>query len=143
MGKPDYVLDDFMLTRFMRKVEFFEAGKCWNWAGYLDKDGYGNFHIHRHPFRSHRLSLEWATGVKSNALVLHSCDNPRCVNPEHLRYGTQKENISQSVGRNRFGRKDIPFCKRGHPFVKGSYYIYGGSRFCKKCYLARKEEKNV
>lgn len=55
---------------------------------------------------AHRVSYELHHGpIPQGALILHSCDNPGCVNPAHLRAGTQSENILEAFAK---GRKKIP-----------------------------------
>lgn len=77
-----------------------EMTKCWEWTGWCDKDGYGKISINRRTFRgahrfsftlnnSYGLSLEDIEGCD----ICHACDNPRCVNPEHLFVGSRQDNI--------------------------------------------------
>ncbi len=88
------------------------ASGCLEWTAGLDKDGYGKFAVslprreknrqQQCHVRAHRLAFEIVKGpVPSGLLVLHSCDNPKCVEPEHLSVGTQKLNREQAVARGR------------------------------------------
>lgn len=90
-------------TRFNK---FFVKGspeECWEWTGGKDKDGYGTIRVGSKKIRAHRLALELHLGrhLTPGSLVLHSCDNPGCVNSNHLREGTQKENIGDMILRTR------------------------------------------
>lgn len=74
---------------------------CWDWAGKLD-GGYPSMRVFGKTIGAHRVSLWLATGERSNGRhVLHSCDNPKCTNPQHLRFGTHSDNISEMHSRNR------------------------------------------
>lgn len=72
---------------------------CWEWKGTKDVDGYGRYTC----YGAHRLMYESVHGVKlvPQQLVMHSCDNPGCVNPDHLSIGTIQDNHRDMVTKNR------------------------------------------
>lgn len=75
---------------------------CMEWLPSKDKNGYGYYMIMYKNLRAHRVMAALVYGEpQDKQIVLHSCDNPPCINPEHLSYGTQKENIRQKFDRNR------------------------------------------
>jgi hypothetical protein len=90
-------------------------GKCWMWIGAYTHCGYGIIWGSRHTrgIRAHRISWEIVNGkIPKGKKILHSCDNPPCVNPEHLRPGTDADNHRDMVERGRAlnGEKN-PQCK--------------------------------
>lgn len=75
---------------------------CWVWNGPLYSNGYGRFNSRGVSYLAHRLSYYLMKGICHEDLVLrHTCDNPRCVSPNHLMYGTQADNIQDAVERDR------------------------------------------
>jgi hypothetical protein len=97
--------------RFWAKVQ--KSDECWLWIGGKTRAGYGVIQEGGKGSKTllaHRLSYTLHKGPIADGLhVLHSCDNPSCVNPEHLRCGTNSENMQDAYDR---GRKVTPFTKK-------------------------------
>jgi hypothetical protein len=94
--------------RFLSRVDQNAPNGCWVWVGAVNKErnGYGVFSAGRKMLRAHRYSYEYFIGPISDGLmVLHHCDNPACVNPEHFHLGKHKENANDRKIRNRTGWK--------------------------------------
>jgi hypothetical protein len=81
---------------------FVTPNHCWEWQGPKRK-GYGALTYNRRTFSVHRISCFLKHGEPNpNDNALHSCDNRSCVNPEHLRWGTQLENVQDAIDRKRW-----------------------------------------
>lgn len=81
-----------------------KSGDCWEWHGACDQHGYGHINIGKNKKKkTHRLSWEFANGpIPDGLCVLHTCDNPKCVKPEHLWLGTYKDNMQDCIAKGRF-----------------------------------------
>lgn len=84
-----------------------EQTGCHEWTGDLDKGGYGRLTRKGASNRAHRASYEAFVGpIEKGKLVLHHCDNRKCINPEHLYVGDYKDNARDMIKRNRhWGRR--------------------------------------
>jgi hypothetical protein len=99
------IVDQSARERFASLIELIPFSECHYWTGQLSDSGYG---LYSGKF-AHRLSYEIAKGPipeinGKSAMILHSCDNPMCVNPAHLRPGTQVENMRDAAERKRMPR---------------------------------------
>lgn len=90
-------------TRFWSKVAVRGPDDCWDWQASLTTSGYGRFKVASYrQVQAHRLALIIHTGTdRRDMLALHSCDRPVCVNPNHLRWGTVRDNAEDKVSRGR------------------------------------------
>ena len=121
------MLEEKDYDRFMSFVKIKNG--CWEWQGYLDKDGYGNFLLLRKSRRAHRVSYWAFSGEKPDKLTVHhKCKNTRCVNPKHLELMTVSENNSLSNNAGAINARKT-HCKNGHPFDRK----YGKQRYCSIC----------
>jgi hypothetical protein len=96
-----------IVERFWPKVAKNEDG-CWEWTAYCRPGGYGRLNIGRQSQSrdAHRISWELHFGpIPAGMSVLHRCDNPPCVRPDHLFLGTQTDNLADMTakGRRRWG----------------------------------------
>jgi hypothetical protein len=117
----------------------FKTTNCWFWIGGLTGAGYGAF---KHD-AVHRIAYRSAVGrIPCGKYVLHYCDTPQCVNPEHLFLGTSGDNGRDLYSKGHFNANSIKTsCRFGHPFDEGNtYYRKDGKRACKKC-MRRSREK--
>src|SRR3954464_5533560 len=92
--------------RFWRFVERGADDACWEWKGCRNRRGYGWLCVRRDNrwglAPAHRVSWQIHNGpIPEGMWVLHSCDNPPCVNPAHLSLGTVADNNRQTVERGR------------------------------------------
>lgn len=108
------------LKRFWRFVKKGGVDECWNWTGGKSKLGYGLFSVHlpNHPDTAKAYRISWEIANQASLLpgsvIMHTCDNPPCVNPAHLKLGTHKENVQDmcAKGRKRISRGESHSCSK-------------------------------
>jgi hypothetical protein len=86
-----------LAERFAPRFGFAPSG-CWPWTGKIATNGYGyldNMLAHRASWLIHHGP------IPEGLQVLHHCDNPRCVNPDHLWLGTQADNVADMMAKGR------------------------------------------
>lgn len=91
-----------ILERFESKYIPEPNSGCWLWLGSKTLAGYGYFRVGNKMKRAHRVSFELFKGdILGDFYVLHTCDIPSCVNPNHLFLGTQKDNMRDMMRKGR------------------------------------------
>ena len=91
--------------RFLSKVTIDATCGCWNWKGSCFDFGYGRFHVKSKSVLAHRWAYSFYKGeIPDKMCVCHTCDNPKCANPDHLFLGTPKTNAEDKVIKNRQAR---------------------------------------
>lgn len=138
--------------RIFNRVKKTESG-CLEFQGGLDIHGYGKIKINEHNMGTHKVAYILCVGdVPKGMVVMHSCDNPKCVNPSHLSIGTVRDNVIDCVekGRSPLNRKNKTgysgvFERKGKFFVKFRFnredFYLGTFSSLDDAVLARDEKK--
>lgn len=79
-----------------------KTGECWLWARARDEGGYGRLMVEGQDWLAHRAAYELTYGpIPEELCVLHRCDNPPCVKPDHLFLGSRADNIADMIAKGR------------------------------------------
>jgi hypothetical protein len=131
---------DPLETRFLTKV--YKTWSCWFWIGAIDKATMrGRIRLgNRRLFATTIAYRLYRGAVPEGVGVLHKCDTPQCVNPDHLYLGTPKDNTRDAIERGSHltcTRKGNPICPKGHSYTETAGYNKIGKRYCKQCSVDR------
>jgi hypothetical protein len=99
----NYTFTSKAIQRFWSKATITaNPEKCWNWTAYKVKRGYGRIRLGDKSHLAHRVAYYLTYGeYPEDLLVCHSCDNPACINPNHLFLGTTLDNVTDKMQKGR------------------------------------------
>ena len=121
---------------FKERTKKSQFGDCILWTGYVDKFGYGKLHI-SYVFGVHQIAYTVSNGeIPKNLVVDHLCRNRCCVNTDHLRLITQKENILCGAGPTAINSRKEK-CSNGHPFSEENTAIINNTKQNRKFRICR------
>jgi hypothetical protein len=125
------------LARFFAKIT--TVGECWEYGRFRQKQPYQQFWDGERYQYAHRFAYSQLVGpIPAGMYICHGCDNPICVNPDHLYAGTASDNMHDKARR----AGAATHCKRGHEFAPENTILeprdYGGvARRCRTCLRER------
>jgi hypothetical protein len=103
MSRGPKIIND--IEAFHCKYIVNEETGCWQWIGYISPRGYGQFRFNKKNYQAHRFSYEYYVNeIEKDMIIMHLCDNPKCVNYNHLKVAYQKDNIKDCIEKNRKAR---------------------------------------
>ena len=119
--------------RFLERFQPEPNSGCWLWTAGMN-GRYPNLWVEGKHVGAHRFSYEQTYGLVPEGLELdHLCNTPFCVNPQHLRAVTHKENVLRGKGSPAQNARKV-YCLRGHVLEQENLYVDpAGSRRCRLC----------
>jgi hypothetical protein len=137
-------MDQKALSRFENSYIPEPNSGCWIWIAVCSHFGHGEF-ILKKKYAAHRFSWILHKGeIPKGLCVLHACDVPACVNPQHLFLGTRGDNNTDRAKKGRSYLSKLTHCHRGHPLSGENLMPHKPTkrrpvtRRCKECWKIRK-----
>jgi hypothetical protein len=134
-----------LAEQFWAYVNRRSDDECWPWTGSRNRKGYGTLRNNYRPLYATRVSWslfhqrEWPEGK----IACHTCDNPSCVNPQHIWPGTNSENQLDKLRKGR-AYNNGSHCPRGHAYAGQPVYPSdkkAGLRRCRSCADEREQRR--
>ena len=115
-------------------------GPCKIFPNKLRKDGYGDVFRNKKHILAHRWEyMQHYGAIPEGMHVLHKCDNPSCINIDHLFLGTHADNMQDKISKGRDQNASRTHCYAGHEYTEASTYVNNG-RHCRIC---RREKDRI
>lgn len=112
-----------------------DKNNCWIWQGMRHRQGYGIVSLKNVQQGAHRVVWKILNSdISSEQHVCHKCDNPPCVNPDHLFLGNHQQNMQDMVEKKRHNRARMTHCDLGHPLSGDNLKMRAGKRRCRICF---------
>ena len=131
-------LDIFRFRGFINKTD-----SCWLWTSHKQGQyGYGGFTVRHRTYSAHRISWMIYKGeIPKGILVLHKCDVPMCVNPDHLYLGTCADNHRDMIQRKRarYHYAERSHCAKGHELSGSNVEMRSDAPTARRCVPCRRE----
>lgn len=143
------ILTEKQQENFWSRV--LKTNTCWMWFGCRSADGYGRFQFKRTTINAHRMAYALKKGILDKSKQIHHlCNNPSCVNPDHLEQITVRENVLLSDNPASINARKT-HCNKGHPLSGDNLYCPpSGKRYCRTCgnilsrdYMREKRKNNT
>ena len=129
------------VERIFEKIDktlgFGPDGTCWKWMSTTNAKGYAVMSIEGRFKLIHRYFYEFTYGEigSRKIFVCHRCDNPSCINPDHMFLGTNGDNVRDMVAKGRHFNQKKTHCVHGHEFTpENTKPGLNGGRQCIKCW---------
>lgn len=137
--------DQKLYDRIIARIRKDDATGCWNWTGPAHTkrpypgNRYGYVQAYGGAMGTHRAMWSALYGRPGRIVyICHRCDNPLCMNPEHLFAGAPRDNTQDMIAKNRHNNGKKTICKRGHPLEGPNLEIKAdGARDCRICATGR------
>lgn len=121
-------MQNLLPTRFWKRVTLNPTTGCWLWTGRVRNTGYGDFWYEGKPWRAHRVAYR-AFRDALPPILDHICEVRHCVNPDHLRPSSARENVLRSKTALCAIKARMTVCRFGHPLV----FRKPNRRYCLIC----------